>query len=106
MFACFRLIVYIWKLTTQASNDAWGGNVDDRTKRLRQLMLDRGLTISAVASLTGRSEATVRIWRCKTEGTRVIPANTLALIDLATEQKQGKLDLLQPAPAMPDREAA
>jgi transcriptional regulator with XRE-family HTH domain len=59
--------------------------VHERTVALRQLMARHGLSARDVARLLGCSETTVRIWRCKHEG-RVIPANTLRLLELEVER--------------------
>jgi len=51
--------------------------MDKNTKRLRELM--NGMTCKQVGDLIGRSEMTVRIWRCGTG--RKIPDHMLALLE-------------------------
>lgn len=62
--------------------------MDDRTHKLRALMAQHGVKIKDVAKITGRAETTVRIWRCKHDA-RVIPENTLRMLELALGQLQG-----------------
>lgn len=58
--------------------------MNPRTARLRELMKDRELTDAKVASVLGLSETTVRIYRCKTECSKTIPARALELLELRT----------------------
>lgn len=51
----------------------------ERTKELRQIMKDNGLTCQQVATLMGRSVKTVLIWRT-TSDEKVIPENMLQLL--------------------------
>ncbi len=60
-----------------------------RTKELRDLMSRRELTSANVGKLLGRSATTVDIWRCQTDESRVIPANTLKLLSLLTAKAKG-----------------
>lgn len=53
-----------------------------RTKRLRELMAEYGLTDRDVAKILDRSPITVRVWRVMASDTRVIPANSLRLLEL------------------------
>lgn len=54
--------------------------MNKRTAQLRQLMAQNNLSCRDVAEITGRTENTVRIWRCK-HGARVIPEHTLRLLE-------------------------
>ena len=58
--------------------------MNPRTARLRELMKAHGLTDAQVASVLGLSETTVRIYRCKTECSKTIPARALELLELRT----------------------
>lgn len=58
--------------------------MNKRTARLRELMKAHGLTDAQVASVLGLSETTVRIYRCKTECSKTIPARALELLELRT----------------------
>ena len=51
----------------------------DRTTELRQLMLERELSIEDVACLLNRTRQTVWSWRCRTGG-RPIPVHALDLL--------------------------
>lgn len=44
-------------------------------------MTQHRLKARDIAAMLECSEATVRVWRCKSDG-RVIPANTLRLVEL------------------------
>lgn len=58
-----------------------------RTEKLRSLMADHNLSEDKVAELLGRSVTTVRIWRCKTEASKVIPQPLLELLELKAAQQ-------------------
>lgn len=58
--------------------------MNQRTERLRELMKVRELTEVQVADLLGLSTTTVRIYRCKTENSKTIPARALELLELRT----------------------
>lgn len=58
--------------------------MNKRTARLRELMKARELTDAKVADILGLSETTVRIYRCKTECSKTIPARALELLELRT----------------------
>ncbi|HEX8552519.1 MAG TPA: helix-turn-helix domain-containing protein [Abditibacteriaceae bacterium] len=60
--------------------------MNQRTQRLIDIMKDSGLSAKDVAELLGKSEKTVRIWRCKNED-RVIPQNLLDLLILKLAAK-------------------
>ncbi len=47
-------------------------------------MKARELTDAQVADILGLSETTVRIYRCKTECSKTIPARALELLELRT----------------------
>ena len=58
--------------------------MNERTERLRELMKARGLTDDQVATVLGLKPVTVRIYRCKTEQSKTIPARALELLELRT----------------------
>lgn len=51
-----------------------------RTKRLHEIMAERGLTAANVADILNRKRATVNMWRCR-NSTRVIPETALQLLE-------------------------
>ena len=53
----------------------------ERTLKLHSIMAERGLSCRDVGRLLGRSEQTVLIWRCKSDG-KIIPAHQLELLEL------------------------
>lgn len=61
--------------------------MNKRTARLRELMKAHQLTDAQVADILGLSETTVRIYRCKTECSKTIPARALELLELRTADK-------------------
>lgn len=61
--------------------------MNPRTERLRELMKARELTDAQVADILGLSATTVRIYRCKTECSKTIPARALELLELRTADK-------------------
>jgi transcriptional regulator with XRE-family HTH domain len=58
--------------------------MNQRTAKLRELMKARGLNDAQVADMLGLKPATVRIYRCKTEESKTIPARALELLELRT----------------------
>jgi hypothetical protein len=62
------------------------GQVKDRTKRLKKLMKDHGLSTADVGEMLSRTPHTVRCWRCQWEA-RVIPAHTLELLEVKISQR-------------------
>lgn len=57
-----------------------------RTKRLREIMTQKNITVAEVATMLGRTPQTVRTWRVATGGNaRVIPAHLLELLELKTK---------------------
>lgn len=60
----------------------------ERTTALRQLMARRGISARQAGEIVGRTEKTVRMWRCRT-GERVIPEHTLEILDLKTRVREG-----------------
>ena len=59
-----------------------------RTEQLRAIMHTHNLTADRVAEIIDRTPATVRVWRCQTEGSRVIPAHALAVLRAKVETKK------------------
>ncbi|USZ80578.1 hypothetical protein MQ4_50 [Serratia phage MQ-4] len=55
--------------------------MDEKTKKLREIMAAHNLTNKAVGEILGRSDQTVRIWSCANGG-RVIPDALLELLAL------------------------
>lgn len=53
-----------------------------RTEKLRQIMASSGLTAQQVADLIDRKPNTVRVWRCDTSSSKVIPSHLLELLEL------------------------
>lgn len=53
----------------------------ERTKTLRRLIRSNNKTTAEIADMLGRRPITVRIW-CGENTERVIPADTLRLLDL------------------------
>lgn len=63
----------------------------ERTKRLRQLMAQHRLSALDVSKMVGRSEQTVRTWRCKSENnSKVIPWQLLELLELKINKRGGQ----------------
>lgn len=58
--------------------------MNHRTERLRELMQDNDLTDAQVADMLGLKPTTVRIYRCKTDCSKTIPARALELLELRT----------------------
>lgn len=58
----------------------------ERTKKLRALMAEHKLAPEQVGELLDRTPMTVRIWRCQTEDSKVIPAQLLELLELKAWQ--------------------
>lgn len=52
--------------------------MDERTKKLIELMAGHNLTCRDVGKILGRTEQTVLIWRCKSG--KIIPAHQLELL--------------------------
>jgi len=63
--------------------------MNERTERLRNLMARHGLKAADVANLLGRKPNTVRVWRVA-DGDRVIPADTLALLELLLDKREAR----------------
>lgn len=59
--------------------------MNDRTKKLRDLMASSQLDCEAVGAMLGRTAQTVRVWRCKYDA-RTIPAHTLRVLELTLAQ--------------------
>lgn len=53
--------------------------MNNRTKRLRQIMAKHKLTANQVAGILGRTQQTVRMWRVGTP--RTIPEHALELLE-------------------------
>lgn len=54
--------------------------MNTRTKTLLDLMAANNLSIAEVAKILNRSPQTVRVWRCKTDRTRIIPEHSLEVL--------------------------
>ena len=59
--------------------------MNERTLKLIDIMAKNNLSCRDVATILGRSEQTVIIWRCKHAG-RIIPAHLLELLELKIAQ--------------------
>lgn len=55
----------------------------ERTEQLKAIMAEHGLSCRDVATILGRKEQTVLIWRCSTDANKkAIPAHLLELLEL------------------------
>lgn len=54
--------------------------MDERTKRLIDIMTKHSLSCRDVGAMLGRTEQTVLIWRCRSG--KIIPAHQLELLEL------------------------
>lgn len=54
--------------------------MNERTKKLRNLMSAHNLSIADVAKMLNRKPQTIRTWRCRS-GVRVIPDHTLEVLE-------------------------
>lgn len=64
----------------------------ERTKQLLDIMERYKLSVRDVAEITERTEQTVRVWRSK-YGARIIPAQTLKLVETEMQLRTGELPL-------------
>lgn len=55
-------------------------NFEDRRTRLKELMAANRWQCKHVANMLGRTDNTVRIWRCR-HAARTIPADQLAILE-------------------------
>jgi hypothetical protein len=55
--------------------------MDEKTKKLRDLMKAHKLDCAAVGEILQRAPQTVRVWRC-TYAARTIPADALRVLEL------------------------
>jgi transcriptional regulator with XRE-family HTH domain len=60
--------------------------LDPRTARLFEIMEKNKLSLRDVGKLVGRSEQTVRIWRCEA---KIIPLHTLAFLETQVDSAAG-----------------
>lgn len=60
--------------------------MQDRTKRLRELMNAHKLKAADVGEMLGRSAQTVRVWRCKHDA-RTIPNDALKVLEMTLAQR-------------------
>lgn len=59
--------------------------MNERTQKLRNIMSANNLSIADVAKIINRKPQTVRVWRCRTSASRVIPDHALALLETKIE---------------------
>jgi transcriptional regulator with XRE-family HTH domain len=63
--------------------------MDNRTEQLRAIMKRHKLKAKDVAEIVGRSQTTVRIWRCASS-VRPIPASVLRLLELELDARNSQ----------------